>query len=369
MQEKTKLLSVTKREAFFRFISPEHLYFCAMVFGIITAGVVAMIYIFLHVKKKRFLIKQHIVAQLNDWISDMLTMQSFEEIIIPTDLQQYLIKPRNRQFVIENLINIKKNLTGIAAEHIIKLYEHVGLKKDSIKSFNSMVWHEKAKGIYQLYMMNQKNEMPDIFNHTDSGNEYVRMEAQTAIIGFKGFEGLSFLDTLTRPLNEWQQIKLLEQLSSLNPGSFENLPKWLRSDNLYVVQFALKLTDIYLQFQVKDIVVQCLKNEHDKIRYQAIKTLGKIADSDTSEILKQQYHKETTGNKIAMLKQLALIGTDGDMPFLTGLLQETDERIKLETARAIARIGNNGWQTLKENAQNNEVLMAIGKQVKYELGV
>lgn len=359
---------MTKREAFFRFISPEHLYFCAMVFGIITAIVVTMIYIFLHVKKKRFRTKENIVVQLNDWISDVLTMESFEEIIIAADLQQYLVKPRNRQFVIENLINIKKSLTGTAAEHIIKLYEQIGLKKDSIKSFNSIAWHEKAKGIYQLYMMNQKNEMPDIFNHTDNSNEYVRMEAQTAIIGFQGFEGLVFLDTLTRPLNEWQQIKLLEQLSSLNPGSFENLPKWLTSGNRYVVQFALKLADIYLQFRVKDIVAQCLKNDSDKIRYQAIKTLGKIADSDTSEILRQQYPNETTGNKIAILKQLAVIGGEEDITFLTELLQEKDERLKLESARALVTISSNGWKTLEENTQQNAVLLAIGKQVKYELG-
>lgn len=359
---------MTNREAFFRFISPEHLYFCAMVFGIITAIVVAMIYIFLYVKKKRFRTKQHIVAQLNDWISDVLTMQSFEEIIIPADLKEYLKKKRNRQFVIENLINIQKNLTGTAAEHIIKLYEHIELKKDSVKSFNSIAWHEKAKGIYQLYMMNQKDKMPDIFNHTDSSNEYVRMEAQTAIIGFQGFEGLIFLNTLTRPLNEWQQIKLLEQLSSLNPGNFENLPQWLISDNRYVVQFALKLADIYLQFQVHDIVVQCLKNDDDKIRYQAIKTLSKIADTQTSAIYREQYANETTGNKIAILKQLAVIGSEEDVPFLTALLQEKDERTKLETARAIVSISNTGWKTLEENTQHNEVLMAIGKQVKYEIG-
>ena len=76
-----------------------------------------------------------------------------------------------------------------------------------------------------------------------------------------------FLDSLTYPLYEWQQIKLLEQLAAIDTDNMTHLPLWLRSSNEYVVQFALKLADIYQQIYVNDIVIDCLASNNEKIRY------------------------------------------------------------------------------------------------------
>lgn len=353
-------------DAFFRFISSSHLYFGATIFGIITVIIVLMIYLFLYVKKRRFRIKALVGAQLNEWISDALTEDELPRIAIPNDISHYLKKPFMRQFLMDNLINIRKNVTGDVATSLVELYKMLGLKDDSVRKLKSLVWHKRARGVYELYMMQQKEELQDILEYTNSNNEFVRMEAQTAIIGFSGFNGLVFLDQLTYPLYEWQQIKLLEQLNTVNTGDMPHLPLWLSSANSYVVHFALKLTEIYQQFQVHDDVVPCLESKNDKIRNQAIKTLGSIASENTIEIFKQHYDKETVLNKKAILEQFVVNGTGAELEFLYDKLDEEDDGLKLEAVRAIASIDNNAFSELEHTSAEDDTLISIIKQVKYE---
>lgn len=354
---------MNKRDAFFRVISPDHLYFASLVFAVITFTIVVMIYLFLHIRKKKFRIKERIIETLNEWIGEMIVEKTLPEIHISEELARFLKKESNRQFIIRNLINIKKNLTGATTETTIYLYEKLDLRRDSVKRMKSKAWHHKAEGIYELYMMNQREEHTVIFGYTNSDNEYVRMEAQTASIGFSGFNGLAFLDNLTYPLHEWQQIKLLEQLAAIDTDPMPHLPLWLQSSNEYVIQFALKLADIYQQIHVNDIVIACLKSNNEKIRYQAIKTLGRIAQETTAEALKQQYSKETSNNELEIIKQLAIIGTSDDLSFLTDRLKEEEETLVIEAGRAIIACGNErGWQILEERMPFESMF----KQIKYE---
>jgi hypothetical protein len=353
---------VSKRDAFFRIISPEYLYFASTIFAVITFTIVVMIFFFLYIRKKKFHVRARIIETLNEWIGEMMVEKTVPEIHISEELARFLKKESNRQFIITNLINIKKNLTGTTTDTTIYLYEKMDLRQDSIKRIKSSAWYHKAQGIYELYMMNQREEHTTIFGYTNSDNEYVRMEAQTAIIGFSGFEGLVFLDSLTYPLYEWQQIKLLEQLAAIDTDNMAHLPLWLQSSNEYVVQFALKLADIYQQIYVNDIVVACLKSNNEKIRYQAIKALGRIAQETTAGALKEQYHQETLNNKLEIIKQLAIIGISDDLPFLIDRLKEADESLIIEAGRAIVTVSDRNWKILEDNISLESIL----KQIKYE---
>lgn len=307
------------------------------------------------------------MERLNEWISEMVVEGSLPEIMLFADLEKFLRKKNNRHFIIKSLINIKKNLTGMGADTTIYLYEALHLREDSLKSLKSSLWYHKARGIYELYMMNQQGDTDAIFTYTNDDNEYVRMEAQTAIIGFAGFEGLVFLDTLSYPLHEWQQIKLLEQLAAMDTVAMPHLPLWLQSSNQYVVQFALKLADIYQQFSVHDTVALCLDSPNEKIRHQAIKTLGRLAQEQTAAILCSRYSGETPDNQLEIVKQLIMTGSSDELPFLLERLKEEDDNLVLEAGRAIVTIDRKGWALLEQGLIEGQKLPSIFKQIKYEL--
>ena len=356
-------------ESFFDFITPARLYFGALIFAAITTLFVILIYINLYLKKRRFFSRQEITDRLNIWIGEALINEEDFGHNTATWLDQYLKSPINRQYITDCLINLRKNISGAAAEKLINIYEELGLNKDSLKKLNSLTEHKKCRGIYELYMMRQESAMPDIEKYTNSPVSAVRMEAQTAIVGFYGFKGLSFLASQTYPLNDWQQLKLLEQLHTFHPEDMPDLALWLRSANNYVTRFALKLADIYQRFEVHNIVVMCLSSKEERVRCQAITTLGRIANENTAAILIEKYADETMLNKKNVLRQLAVIGNESNLPFLAGRLDETDDTIKLEAGKAMAMCCSNGWNIFQQNIGNSDTLLSISKQIRYELAL
>ncbi len=289
-------------------------------------------------------------------------------IIIPAKFTKHFRNPAKRQFAINELLNMKRNFTGYTGDNIIKLYLQSGFKKDSMSKFRSTVWHKKAKGINELYVMNQQDMIPKIFKHTNHYNEIVRMEAQTAMIGFLGFEGLRFLDVVTQPVSDWQQVKILEQLKTLDPGEMKNIGAWLQSPNDTVVIFALKLTDVYQQFQVYDEVVSCLAHTNSKVRMLAVKTLVRIDNETTAAVLTSQYSKEAGVNRYAILGAIKRVATENEQSFLTTQLSDEDDLIKLEAAKVLAYCCVDGLDILKQKAaENAEPYEQIYRHVKREL--
>lgn len=359
---------MTPRDRFFEFITAERLYLVAGIFCTITAITVALIYIYLYQKKRRFFARKKIADKLDEWIGYALLEEGdIEHTYVDAELLTALEDHANRQYITDLLISTKKNITGQAARNISRIYEQLGLQEDSLKKFRSRQWHLKAKGIYELYMMDQRHMQDEIFRYTNSSDEFIRTEAQTAVISFQGFEGLKFLNTLEYPLTEWQQLKILEQLKALDPQDMTDLHQWLLSTNEYVVLLALRLAEIYYQLHIHDDILRCLESPNHKIRNQAIVTLARLANTSTADILKARYDKETPANKRQILQQLARIGDGEDAAFFKKELDNADDLLKLESARALVRTDPDGLMVLGEKANTGEVYLQIYKHVKQEM--
>lgn len=320
-----------KRTSFFDFITAERLYFIAAVFGIITIVIVGLIYLKLYQKKTRNRQIERLTGTLNDWISDIITEDEFT--IFPTALAEfkatYLLKAHFRDTTIEQLIVTRKNLLGKTAEHIKTLYLALGLKEDSMRKFNASHWSLRTRGIYELYMMDQSDQLPKIFRLTNSSNEQIREEAQTAITGFLGFRALSFLKFLRFPITEWQQLKILDRLQFHNEVNLRQLPVWLQSNNESVVLFALKLAAEYQQYHVHDLVLHHIDDRREKVRKRAIRTLAAIANPNTAEALYRAYVAADEETRLVILEELANLGNPPPREFIDPLLISTDDTIRL----------------------------------------
>lgn len=326
--------------------------------------------VLLRKRKKKFRVEQEVQSVFDEWLSHLLMEDLPDDTALETP--EWLVRsPKNRiarQYAIGQLISTHKNLIGLAGRNIKRLYEKMGLKEDSIAKFHSRLWHVKARGIYELYMMEQRDMQDAISQHTNHHNAYVRMEAQTAVLAFAGFDGLVFLDTLTRPLNDWQQLKLLEQLTPLDPGNLDHLATWLRSANPDVVLFALKLTALYQQMQVAEDVTLLLKDYREKLREQAIKALIRVGDENTPSVLVQQYAVETPTNRKAILKSLEYMAADNELPFLLKLLDNGDPADKLQAARILMKCCTKGPALLQEKStQPGDLYQQLFFHIKSEL--
>ncbi len=255
---------------------------------------------------------------------------------IPQKFDSLLKKPFNRQVMTDEIINMRKNLSGSASENLQKLYEQIGLKKDALQKLQYSYWYTKAKGIQELSWMNQKDCLLKIYKLTNHKNELVRMEAQSAVVNFSGFQGLRFLDIISYPLLPWQQLKLLDQLSKTPAESFTGIEKWLGSGNVSVVLFALRLVTIYHRFELHDTVAKCLKHPAPAVRKCTVETLMHIYTEDTAALILNNYDAEDKAYRLSALDALREMGTPANLvPFLIKELGKEDNEIKMAAAKAI----------------------------------
>jgi HEAT repeats len=256
--------------------------------------------------------------------------------------------PGFRECLIDELVTAKKNLTGDAAANIVRLYRLLGLEKDSEQKLSSLKWHLKARGIQELALMEQKDQMSRIYRHTNNRNEFIRMEAQLAMVQLYGMEGLRFLDVVSEPISEWQQIKLLAHLPKKANEPLKGIRGWLQSHNPSVLAFSLKLVAIHHQFELHDHVAACLGHRDAQVRVHAAKCLREIYNENTPRLLIDHYQENGRAYKEAVLEALGAIGAESSVSFLRSALRDEDNSLKLLAARALTNLGRQGGCALDD---------------------
>jgi HEAT repeat protein len=287
---------------------------------------------------------------------------------IPNRTLVLLKRKRFRQLLERELLSAKKNMSGTSAVFLQKLYLQLGLDAYALKHLASKKWHVKAKAIQDLGIMGLEKYFNLIYKETNNKNELVRMEAQIAVIKLTGFEGLRFLDVVSYQINDWQQIKLLSELSLLPAGKFNEIEKWLNSANESVVIFALKLIKNFHRFELYPQAELCLKHPSMHVRHKAIAALEKIYNETTAKVLLDSYRNEVLKNKIAIIKAVQQIGTEEDIPELISFLEAEEAEEKRTIVRAIGNISSKGLLQLRLLPEaNQEPLSLIIKQIEGEL--
>jgi len=352
-------------------MQPDYLLAAVEVLAVIFTSVAIAIYIRLYRKKRDYFFQQHIRQSIEEWLTATIINEvPARDCEVPADLTRLLKKRFARHFVIDELVNNKKNLSGLAGQNIIALYERLDLKQDSLKKMRSSYWHIKARGIQELYLMDQQDMLTAIYKNTNSDNEEIRNEAQTGIIHLTGFDGLRFLNVVSYPITEWQQLKLLEQLrlSPVSDTLADEIPVWLQSANNSVCIFALKLADEYQQYTIHDAVASCIIHPDKQVRNQAIKTLVRMAHDDTPALLIAHFDAESYSNKLTILDGLKDIATQEQASFLSDILEiSQDNVIRIRAARALAHAGPKGMDQLKIKAyMQPEPFARIYQHIKAE---
>jgi hypothetical protein len=173
------------------------------------------------------------------------------------------------------------------------------------------------------------------------------------VIHLTGFKGLDFLETISHPLTDWQQLKLIEQLR-LYPDKVdfsEKVPIWLNSNNFTVVEFALRLIYEYNLYHLSALIHTCLLHPSAEVRSQAIKTLIQLETFETANILLENFDQASYKDQLLILDAMSKMATEKEIPKLESLLNQEDDTIKLKAAIALAKCSTNGLTLLNEKAK------------------
>lgn len=342
---------------------------------IVSVIIVIIFYLFrksgLHSRKVLFqnrfndFISEIAICETEEELNQVLSQPSYQEI-----LQLYQRSRVDRNFMIEELAETCKKFSGNTMANINWLFKKTNLKEALLHNLNDKRWYIKAKAIQQLAYLQQKDQLPNIFRLANHNNDLVRMEAQVATVKFIGFDGLRFLNVIGYPISEWQQLRLIQELSQHSIEKFDSVDNWLKSENESVVAFALRLTVIYQLYEFYDRAVECLSHSSLYICKLAVIALAKISNEKTPSLFVNYYSDRDPLIQLIILTKLQAMGTEKELPFLLSQLNHTDDSFKLEAAKAIRQISTVGIEQIEEHideaAQPWNIILP---QIKMEIAV
>jgi hypothetical protein len=326
----------------------------ALGFCFLIILLIVLILAFLYRKTKRNQRKVFLQKKFNNFLGEIAICESEEELsevfLHPAHqkiLHQFGQNNFDKNLLISELAETSRQFRGSTMDNIQWLFEKMELEKELLKNLNSNKWHKKAKAIQQLAYLHQKNRIEDIFPLVNHKNILVRREAQITIVKFTGFEGLEFLNVVRHPISEWQQLRLIQELSGHTSEKFGNISLWLQSKNESVVNFALRLVEIYQQYDYYDEVKECLSHPSMSICERAVITLSHISNETTPDLLIKYFPDYDASLQIEILKILQADGNENHLPFLFSLINHPDDSFKLEAAKAILNINPASIEKMK----------------------
>lgn len=340
-------------------ISPVYIYSASIFFislSLIFVGYILIYFFFERRKTIRIKILKEIYSNI---ISEavLCSPEELQKFLLQSNVQvikhKWFQKKFSRKYFLKEIFKTNENLSGSALENLRELYIYFNLHKDSYKNLQSAKWYKKAKAFQQLAEMKQEQYYKSIYKDTFHPNKYVREEAQIAIVKVAGFHGLRFLNIIKYQLTHWQQLSLIHQLGKQPLLKIDNITAWLTAQNDSVVEFALRLIEVYKIYVLHDACFICWPHQKAIIRMQYLQTLCSIANEYTADILIDNYKTATLNERILILKILSFIAGKQQLPFLTSLLNNTNEEILYYTLKAIKDIDRGYSKTISKNFHSN----------------
>ena len=243
-----------------------------------------------------------------------------------------------RKIIISILYNLMNEVSGEMSESIKILYLKTGLIDYALTRLKNKNWYVIAKGIGELTRFAVEEAHDDIVKFIEHPKREVRKETQLYLVSMFRFDGLLFLNELKTPLSEWDQVQILEILQKFDNQQICDIKPWLLSTNNSVVLFALKLAQIYNQFEVKDVLMDLLSHHNKSIRICVIEVLTHLYGIEAKDMLKTNFNDLSIEEQICFFEMLEKLVIPSDEPFIEKHLFHKNFEIQLLALKILKSI-------------------------------
>jgi len=276
-------------------------------------------------------------------------------------LHKLLNNKKFRLLFLESLVASTRRFAGSATEELLKLFHQLDLKQDALNKLNKRKSiHHISDGIQELTAMKTQEVLPEIQSFLNNPNPQIYQEAQYAMVILKGFDGLKFLNTLSHPLSDWQQMRILETIKTVPQEKKSAFVNWLHSSNVTVVEFALRLIRKMQMLEFYKDAEKLLYHPATKVRVQVIKTLQALENENTAILLTTIYKQEELMVQKEILKVLKISkNKKSDDFFKDQLLHHPSSQIKMIAAEALSEIGENQYLHSLKNSTDTPVPLIV----------
>jgi len=259
--------------------------------------------------------------------------------------KQVLIKSK-RKIIISILYKLMEEVSGEMSDAIKTLYCKTGLADFALEKIKEVEWSVKAKSIGELSRFEIKEAHYEVVKCLAHPKREVRKEAHLYLVNLFQFDGLYFLNELKSPLSEWDQIQILEILQKFEQQQICDIKPWLKSTNDTVVLFALKLAQIYNQYEINNVLIELLSHGNKTIRVCTIEVLTHLYGLEAKDMLKANFNELSLEEQLSFFTMLEKLVIPTDEPFIEKHLFHKDFEIQLLALKILKTINIDKYTVL-----------------------
>ena len=312
-------------------IKPRHLLYAVILFSIvISVLVVAMLFLLVR-KNKESRRKADLMNQMQDWIGNIVLDEvnhASETFEVPVHIHRLVKDKVGRKILLQLLVDLKRQINGTGGENLVKLYMQMNLHNDSLQKLRSKAWHIKIAGIQELATMEQLPHTDKIFRLTNDNNEYIRMEAQRAMVNMYGYKGLRFLNVITRPMSDWHQLMLLDLLQHHPDQESPELLSWLHSREPTITCFILKIIAAQQDRKYIDDIKLYLFSMNLAIQEHSLKALAEMSLPLDEELILEIFRGNSPALQRLVIKSILKTGQDVSLHLYCSLQEHVHPEVR-----------------------------------------
>ncbi|MFN3801535.1 HEAT repeat domain-containing protein [Belliella pelovolcani] len=339
-------------------------------FLIFFVGLFSFVLLFLfRLKRKRLALEdQEKVAQYK--IYGFFSSILFEESLSEQDFNRKVEKFKKKipfkkrwckELLIENIIDLDKNLKGNQKEILVKAYLQFGLFTYMKSLLETGRWYYISKALYYWRELGYAPSSKAIYPFVKYKNMQIRTAALLAYISLSEEDPLKILEDYADFISPIDELKLIDIIQRKKIKKPAQLGQWLDFNIPTHVGFVLKLVAHYNALEYKDKVLELLENENEHIRKSALNVVKKLYISDAESYLIKMYQQESEETKIFILDTLSEIGSTEAENFLYEVVNSQNRsEILLAAMEGLKRLDSEYFQ--KEYAPQS-TLAAVKKHV------
>ncbi|MGK9121153.1 HEAT repeat domain-containing protein [Olivibacter jilunii] len=305
---------------------------------------------------------------------DIITRRIEEVIVMGDDngllddrFTELLKKKSFRYLVLQYAVSSIQKFSGSAQENIKFFFKKYKLEHDAWEKLkNRRRPYMVGSGIRDLSAMHEEQAIPFIEKQLQHPSPDVYLEAQSALVSFKGFDGLQFFYGLKQPMSQWQQLRLLSAIEGISKDYAQHIPTWMQSPNESVIVFTLRLIRKFQLFEFYDRLLELFSHSSIPVRIETIKTLQILENNNTVDQLIQTFDTQPREVQIMILKALRNLRDHNSIGFLKKLLIENDVvSIRIFAAQALKKLNEFPW--LRGLLQDDNASLALKQVLKHTL--
>ncbi|WP_304343232.1 HEAT repeat domain-containing protein [Chryseobacterium koreense] len=276
--------------------------------------------------------------------------------------------PSFRELFLEKLVGSEKKFSGSAHEEIKDLFRTYHLEKEAFSKLSQKKAYLIAGGIQELTSMKVESAVPKISALLSHPSPAVYQEAQYAMVAFKGFEGLRFLDTEAHKISDWQQLRLLISVTAIPENCEQEVKGWLQSSNDSVIIFTLSLLRKFQMLSYYPSVWHLLSHPSSEVRIRAVQTLLALENDQTMPALAHSFSEQPVEVQLEILRVMEISRDQCLVGFLKRqLLEHPSSGIKIQAAEALFTLGHQDYlKQMSQDPASSEELIQIIKHALQE---